>query len=73
MKKLCTTEDRSSSLEVLLSCRLIPLDKNPGLWPIEIGKFLRRIANKVVASHIQDDIISAVGSLQACAGQEAVC
>ena len=73
IKKLCTTEDLSSSLEALLACRLIPLDKNPGLRPIGIGEVLRRIASKVVVSHIREDIISAVGSLQVCAGQEAGC
>ena len=31
IKKICTTEDLSSSLEALLACRLIPLDNNPGL------------------------------------------
>ena len=73
IKKLCTTEDLSSSLEALLACRLIPLDKNPGLRPIGIGEVLRRIASKVVVSHIREDIISAVGSLQVCARQEAGC
>ena len=46
---------------------------NPGLLPIGIGEVLRRIASKVVVSHIREDIISAVGSLQVCAGQEAGC
>ena len=73
IKKLCTTEDLSSSLEALLACGLIPLDKNPALQPIEFGKVLRRIASKVVVLHIREDITSAVGSLQVCAGQEAVC
>ena len=31
IKKICTTEDLSSSLEALLARRLIPLDNNPGL------------------------------------------
>ena len=61
-----TTEDLSSSLEALLTCRLIPLGKNPGLRSIGIGVVLRRIASKVVVSHIREDIISAVGSLQVC-------
>ena len=73
IKKLCITEDLSSSLEALLARRLIPLDKNAGLQPIGIGQVLRRIASKVVVSHIREDIISAVGSLQVCAGQETGC
>ena len=36
-----------------------------------IGEVLRRIASKVVVSHIREDIISVVGSLQVCIGQEA--
>ena len=47
--------------------------KNPGLRPIGIGQVLRRIASKVVVSYVREDIISAVGSLQVCAGQEAGC
>ena len=31
------------------------------------------MASKVVVSHIQEDIISAVGSLQVCAGEESGC
>ena len=52
IKKLCTIEDLSSSLEALLASGLIPLDKNLGLQPIGIGEVLRRIASKVVVSHI---------------------
>ena len=31
IKRLCLTEDLWSLLEALLACRLIPMDKNPGL------------------------------------------
>ena len=31
IKKLCTVENQSTSLEAFLANRLIPLDKNPGL------------------------------------------
>ena len=73
IKKLCITEDLSSSLEALLARRLIPLDKNAGLPPIGIVEVLCRIASKMVVSRIQEDITSAVGSLQVCAGQETGC
>ena len=47
------------------------MGKNSGLRPIGIAEVLRRIASKVVVSHIREDIIPAVGLLQVCAGQEA--
>ena len=34
---------------------------------------MHRVASKVVLSHIREDTVSAVGSLQVCAGQEAGC
>ena len=61
----------SLSLEPFLVGCLIPLDKNPGLCPTGIGEELRRITGKVIVSHIRKDVISAVGSLQVCAGHEA--
>ena len=47
------------------------LDKNPGLRPIGISEILRRIVGKVVVSTIRGGVTESVGSLQACAGQEA--
>ena len=73
IKKLCTADNRSPSLEPFLACCLVPLDKNPGLRPICIGEILRRIAGKFIVSHIRNDLISSVGSLQVCAGREAGC
>ena len=73
IKTLCTVKCQSSALEAYLACRLIPLDKNPGLRPIGIGEILLRIAGKVIVSAIQKYIVSSVGSLQVCAGHEAGC
>ena len=73
IKKLCTVENRSTSLEAFLTNRLIPLDKNPGLRPIGVSEVLRRIAGKVIVSHLKEDVIQSVGSLQVCAGQDAGC
>ena len=73
LKKLCTEKNLSLSLESFLACRLIPLDKNPGLRPIGVGEVLRRIAGKVVVSVVRNGVISSVGSLQVCAGHEAGC
>ena len=73
IKKLCTTDNLSPSLEPFLACRLIPLDKDPALRPTGIGEILRRIAGKVIVSHIQKDLISSAGSLRVCVGNEAGC
>ena len=72
IKKICSIENQSAFLEAFLACRLIPLDKIPGLRPIDIGEALRRIAGKVVVTHFRTETVTSVGSLQVCAGQEAV-
>ena len=63
----------TSSLEAFLACRLLPLDKNPGLRPIGVGEVLRRIAGKVIMNVIKGDIQEAAGSIQVCAGQPGGC
>ena len=68
-----TGTDVSSSLDAFLACRLLPLDKCPGLRPIGVGEVLRRIASKVVMSVIKNDVQTSVGSLQVCAGQAGGC
>ena len=40
-RKLCTVEGQRESLEAFVSCRLIPLDKNPALHPVGICEILR--------------------------------
>ena len=62
IRKIYTEPNLSSSLEALLACRLIPLDKNPGLRPIGVGEILRRIAGKAAVSVIRDEILTSVGS-----------
>ena len=51
--------------------KLIPLDKNPGLRPIDVGEVLRRTAGKVVMMLCKKDVTKALGSLQLSAGQDA--
>ena len=49
IKKLCVEELESpSSFESFVVCRLIPLDRQPGLRPIGVGEVLRRIPGKAV-------------------------
>ena len=46
---LCGKEIKDfHSLDALLACQLIPLDKSPGICPIGIGEVLRRIIGKTV-------------------------
>ena len=69
-KILCTETVESTILDELLSCRLIPLDKNPGVRPIGVGEVLRRIIGKAVMRVLKEDIIQAGGALQTCTGIE---
>ena len=69
-KRLCTEKIPSGSLRELLSCRLMPLDKNPGVRPIGIGEVLRRIIGKAITRLLKPDIVEAAGSLQTCSGVE---
>ena len=53
-----------SLLEAFTSCRLIPLDKNPGIRPIGVGEVLRRIVGKTVSGFLKVEIKEAAGPLQ---------
>ena len=63
VQKLCTDLVETHTIEAFLSCRLIPLDKNPGLRPIEVGEVLRRIVGKVIVSVLKQDVIKCTGKL----------
>ena len=47
-KRICTTYVDPSSLIAYTSCRLVPLDKCPGVRPVGIGEVVRRIVGKAV-------------------------
>ena len=69
--ELVTSNDHvTSSIEAFLACRLIPLDKRPGVRPIGVGEVLRRIAGKVFMSVVKGDVQECAGSIQVCAGQD---
>ena len=71
--RLCATDVNPDGLTAFVACRLIPLDKNPGVRPIGIGEVARRIIAKTILKVVGDDIQSAAGPLQTCAGHEAGC
>ena len=43
IKKICTVKVSAVSIEAFVACRLIPLDKNPGLRPKGVGEIPCRI------------------------------
>jgi len=58
-----------------VACRLIPLDKCPGVRPIGpgVGEVPRRIIAKAILRMIGKDIEEAAGPLQVCAGRDGGC
>ena len=59
------------SIEALTTCRLIPLNKNPGVRPIGKSKVLRRVMDKAINWILREDIKEAAGSLQTATGLKA--
>ena len=72
-KRICTAFLDPNGLEAFVACRLIALDKCPGVRPIGIGETLRRIIGKALYFTLKYDIQDAVGPLQLCAGFEGGC
>ena len=56
------------TLEAFVACRLIPLNKNPGVRPIGVGEVLRRLVGKCVGWVLKKDIQEAAGPLQVATG-----
>ena len=59
---------KAEALTPFLACRLIALNKNPGVRPIGVCEVVRRIAAKAILRVIGDDIEEACGFLQKCSG-----
>ena len=71
MAEILCQERSANYLAAFLACRLIPLDKQPGVGPIGTGDVLRQVIGKIVMRLLRNDILKAGGSLQLCAGQDA--
>ena len=69
-RRIATQYVNPASMEAYTACRLIPLDKKPGVRPIGIGETVRRIIGKAILSVAGDSVREAAGSLQMCGGQE---
>ena len=55
----------------LMTCRLVALDKRPGVLPVSIGEMLCRALAKLVIRASGDQAKMACGNIQLCAGLEA--
>ena len=69
LRQLATLYVNPISLEAYVSCRLIPLNEQPGVQPIGIGEVSHHILGKAILYSLQEDIIETGGSLQLCAAQ----
>ena len=67
-KRLATKVLDPATLDALVACRLIPLNKNPGVRPIGIGEVLRRVMGKAIGWCLKQDLMEATGPLQASSG-----
>ena len=72
-KRLCTTYVDPDGTRNLRDCRLIALDKNPGVRPIGVCDVLRRLIGKVAVTVIKPFIRDVAGHRQLAAGHEAGC
>ena len=52
------------------ACRLIALDKCPGVRPIGIGEVLRRIIGRSIVKCVKRDLQLLGGNVQMCLGQK---
>ena len=73
MIKLCTVSVNPDGISALVACRLLPINKSPGIRPIGVGEVPRRIIAKAVIRLLRDDIREATGPLQVCAGLDSGC
>ncbi len=68
-RRICTTYIDQSVISPLLACRLIALNKNPGVRPIGIGDTAWQIIAKAVLYVVKPDIQEASECLQMCGGR----
>ena len=69
-RKLCTTYVDHNGISALLACRLIALDKSPGVRPIGVCETARRIISKAILI-TKWDLHKIASSVQLRAGQVA--
>ena len=69
-KRLATSIIPPDDLIAYNGCRLVALDKCPGVRPIGIGEVMRRITGHIIVDCISQDLTSLGGNMQLCLGQK---
>ena len=70
-KRLCTVLVDPHGLAPFTACRLIVLDKSPGVQPIGICETVKRLISKAILHVVREDVEQVTGAIQLCAGQTA--
>ena len=68
--RIATEEIDNEALMPYNACRLIPLDKNPGVRPIGVGEVLRRIIGRTILRCVENDLMLLGKNQQLCLGQK---
>ena len=68
-RRLCVSLVDPKGLSAFLACRLIAVDKCPGVRPIGICECATKIISKAILFVTKGDVQQVAGSLQLCAGQ----
>ena len=66
VRRLCNTVTPWDDIRALLACRMVALDKCPGVRPIGVGDTLRRIIGKTVCLVTRCDLEYVCGTSQLC-------
>ena len=59
-----------SAYRTIMACRLVALDKRPGMRPTGIGETLRRALDKIIMREAEDQAKTVCGNLQLRIGLE---
>ena len=63
-RRIATSRVDSESLRTYNACRLIPLDKRPGVRPIGVSEVARRIIGRTIIECARADLLMVAGNSQ---------
>ena len=67
-RKLAITNTESAPILPFVACRMIGLDKNPGIRPVGIGEIFKRIVTAALTQNFRGETRNATGPIQTCGG-----